>query len=363
MRRTLSLFLLVLMLFLQPLTAFADQTLTLTFMGDCTLGTEQIKQWIPYELVQTALEVGFDFFFKNVTFLTMNDDLSVINLESVLSDSANQEDKTKVYRFRAPREYVQIMTTSGIDACNIANNHTYDFGTQGYKSTQKTLTEAGVAWFGDRDYYLWEKNGIKIAFFGMWNSQFYNNRHWYAETIANLKENEGVNCVIFTFHCGQEYSPVHSSKQEQYAEFAVNAGADLIIMHHPHVLQGISTMQNRYVVYSLGNFVFGGNSKVRALQTMALQALLTFDDEGNFKGSQLKLYPMHISDDAEINHFQPVLVTGEAAARVLELVRADSTIDIPEMDEESGYVLLPYLSVENAEEAAEEAIAEATAGE
>lgn len=346
MRRAFSLLLMLLMLSF-PLIARADQTLTLTFMGDCTLGSEQIKQWIPYELVQKALEVGFDFFFKNVTPLTINDDLTVINLESVLSDSANQEDKNKVYRFRAPKEYVQIMTTSGIDACNIANNHIYDFGTQGYRNTQQTLTEAGIAWFGDRDYYIWEKNGIKIAFFGMWNSQYYSNRNWYASEIAELKEKQGVNCVIFTFHCGVEYSPVHTELQEKYANFAVSAGADLVIMHHPHVIQGITTMENRYVLYSLGNFVFGGNSKVRALQTMAVQALLTFGDDGQFKGSQLKLYPMHISDDAEINHFQPVMVTGEDAVKVLGLVRADSTIEIPDLDEEAGYVLLPYLDAEN----------------
>ncbi len=345
MRRLLPMLFAVLLL-ITPLAASADQTLTLTFTGDCTLGSEQIKQYLPDSLVQVAQQVGYDYFFENVRDLTMNDDLTVINLENVFSDYANEENKNKVYRFRAPKEYVKIITGSGVEACNLANNHTYDFGSQGLRNTKKTLDEAGIGWFGDRDYYIWEKNGIKIALFGMWNSQYQSNKEWYAEKIASLKEDEGVNCVIFTFHCGQEYSGVHNPSQEKFSKFAINAGCDLVVMHHPHVVQGITTINNRYVVYSLGNFVFGGNCKVRALETMVVQALLTFDDAGQFKGSQLKIYPMHISDDPEVNHYQPQRVAGEEAENVLELVRADSTIEIPAYDEELGCVVLPYLEAE-----------------
>ena len=335
--------LLLLLCLLLPAAALADQTLTFTFVGDCTLGSEEYRQNAEDALNAYVDRCGYDYFFQNVQFLMQHDDLTIINLESVLSDNAYGENKNKTYRFRGPTHFTEILTRSGIELCTLANNHTADYGSIGLNATHQALDAAGVGWCADEDIFLFEKDGVKVAFIAMVSSSFFNNREWYKQKVKSLKEEDGVNAVILCFHGGSEYNTVHNKYQENYARIATDAGTDLVIMHHPHVLQGITVMNNRYVCYSLGNFVFGGNCKVRALETMAVQAALTFDDEGVLQGSQLFLYPMHVSDDPVDNHYQPCLVTGEEAEQVLKLVQADSTLTIPAFDEETGRVTMDYL--------------------
>ena len=109
-------------------------------------------------------------------------------------------------------------------------------------------------------------------------------REQAARQIERMREEEGVNAVVFVFHAGREYSECRTEKQFQYARFAVDAGADLVIMHHPHVVQGISVLDGRSVCYSLGNFCFGGNRRVRALESLIVAAELTFADDGTYTG-------------------------------------------------------------------------------
>lgn len=341
MRRTL----LLLLCLLLPCSALADQTLTLTFVGDCTLGSEEYRQSAADSLNAYAEMYGYDYFFKNIQFLTQHDDLTIVNLESVLSDSSSGENKDKTYRFRGPTAFTEILTSSGIDLCTLSNNHTGDYGSIGLNATHRALDEAGVAWCAEDEIYIMERGDVRIAFIAMTSSTFFRDREWFKQKVRSLKEEDGMNAVIFCFHGGSEYNAAHNKYQENYARIATGAGCDLVIMHHPHVLQGITVMNSRYICYSLGNFVFGGNCKVRALQTMAVRAELTFDDAGKLLGTQLFLYPMHVSDDSAVNHYQPKLVYGDEAAAVMKLVQADSTFTLPAPDAETGIVTLDYLPV------------------
>ena len=168
-------------------SALAETTLHITFAGDCTLGSEEAMRNQASSFVSTITREGYDWPFANMQELFQNDDLTVVNLEGVLSDSNKQENKKKTFRFRGPTDYVNILTRSGIEAVNLANNHTQDFGKQGFTSTQQTLDAAGIGYFGGQTYYIWEKNGIKIAFFGMGSTGFNGNKKWAKEEIARLK--------------------------------------------------------------------------------------------------------------------------------------------------------------------------------
>lgn len=275
--------------------------------------------------------------------LFQNDDLTVVNLEGVLSDSNRNENKDKTYRFRGPTAFVDILTRSGIEAVNLANNHTQDFGKQGYTATQETLTAAGVGYFGSRSVYIFEKDGIKVAFFGLNSTAFNGNKAWAKEEIARLKQEEGVNAVVFTFHAGQEYGKHRNQAQETYAHYMIDAGADLIIGHHPHVVQGMEIYNNRTICYSLGNFSFGGNKEVRALETVVVDVALTFDDAGNYLGQQLTLYPANISGTYPENNYQPVLVSGDAAQDVMALIQNDTDYELAPYTDEAGCAQQPYL--------------------
>lgn len=324
-----------------------DQKLTLTFTGDVTLGSEARNADWPESFISTAEREGYDYFFKNWQDMFQNDDLTVVNLEGVLSDSAAQEDTSKTYRFRGPTDFAKILTGSGIDVCSVCNNHVYDFGTQGFNATRETLTNNGIGYFGYLDYYMFEKDGIKIAFFAVMLGWLTNNRPAFNEQLAKARE-EGANAVVVALHGGQEYITKHVKAQGTFSRKAIDdMGADLVIQHHPHVPQGIAIMSNRYICYSLGNFCFGGNVQIREMDTIVVQADMYFDEEKNYQGTQLRLYPAHISSSEEGNDFCPVPVTGEEAEKVLDKVRYDTKNYIPIMyDEEQGCATLAFLPAE-----------------
>lgn len=332
------------------LPASADKTVTITFTGDVTLGCEERVTGLEGSFNDYANRMGYGYFFRNMLELFSSDDLTVVNLEGVLSDSGAQENTKKTYRFRGTTDYVEILKSSSIELCSLANNHVMDYGNQGFRSTKNTLDENEIGYFGTRDYYIFEKDGIKIAFFSLLSSAYLNNWQWCRDRIKKLRESEEVNAVVFCFHAGREYSTTRNTPQEQYAKGAlVFMGADLVVMHHPHVLQGVDTMNNRYIFYSLGNFCFGGNMLIRALETAVLQADLVFSDEGEYLGQRARIYPARTSSAAEAvgdsNDYQPRFArNAEEAEAALALIQQDSpNITLGQWDPEKGCVELPFL--------------------
>ena len=324
--------------------ARADTTIRLTFAGDVTLGSEEKVRPKGYSLDSFAAVYGYDYFFAKVKNLFSADDLTIVNLEGVLSDSSEDENTDKTYRFRGPTDFVQILTSGSVEMVNLANHHTKDYGARGLADTKNTLAQAGVAHFGGTDVSIYEKAGVKIAFFGLsYSDMKKKDRQWAAQEIQRLKREEGVSAVIFTFHAGREYSEARTPQQQEYAKEIIQAGADLVIMHHPHVVQGMSIFDNRSALYSLGNFCFGGNKNVRAMEALVVVAELTFSDDGEYLGQQLSLYPAHISGTEPRSNYQPRLVTGKDAKRVMRLVQADTRFKLNPVDEETGIAVQDFL--------------------
>lgn len=343
MRRFLLMFLSCMML---ASTALADKTVTLTFTGDVTLGSEERKRAHDASFDSRVQESGYEYFFANVRDLFAQDDLTIVNLEGVLSDSSRNENKEKTYRFRGPTDFVNILPLGSIEVASVANNHTMDFGKQGYNATLETLQNAGLGAFGNKTVYLYEKDGVKIAFFSLNITVFNANKAWMKDEIARLKAEENVSAAVFILHAGQEYGKHRNKLQELGGHYAIDAGADLVIMHHPHVVQGLEIYKNRTICYSLGNFCFGGNKTVRALEAMIARATLTFSDSGEYLGQQLALYPCHISGTTPDNNYQPVLVTGETAADVMRLAQIDTDYELRPFSDEAGCALQDYLPAE-----------------
>ena len=352
MKKTAGMLLAMLLALLFAFPAGAEKKITLSFTGDVTLGGEDRVMREAGSFRDYAERMGYGYFLRNFVPLFSSDDLTVVNLEGVLSDSTSGKNKSKVYVFRGPSEYAQILTAASVEACAVSNNHVnQDYGTQGYRATLRTLEEYGIQYFGNDSWYIFEKDGVRIALYALVSSKINNSTDKMADTARRLREEEGVDAIILCFHAGQEYKAHRREDQERYARMAVRkVGADLVIMHHSHVLQGIDILQNRYVFYSLGNFCFGGNKEIRALNTMAIQADLFFDDDGTYTGQTVRLYPAHVASTAEkegdANDYQPKLVTGEGAAEALQLVQDDTPFEIPAFDEEKGYVELPFLPAE-----------------
>ena len=342
-----------------PAGAFAGRSVLLTFTGDCTLGSEEAKRANENSFDSVIGREGLSYPFEKVRFLFESDDFTVVNLEGVLSDSSSGENTGKTYRFRGPAEFVKILAGSSVEAAGLANNHTGDYGTRGLEDTQQILSEAGIAWFRTRTPFILEKDGIRIAFFAVNSFQeptFQNDLNWFRSEIRRVKQSGEAGAVVVLFHSGSEYDACHTVTQEKIGKSFIDNGADLIVMHHPHVVQGVAVYENRTMLYSLGNFVFGGNSEIRtkpyhtwevsSLYSLIVRVRLDFSDDGAFLGQEVELIPAFTSSDVPHNNFQPVPVRGDDAEPVYRAVQYDTAFPLPERTEEDGYcvIRLPYLN-------------------
>lgn len=344
---------LLLILLLSAATCgLAETTILMTFTGDCTLGSEENNRKKPDSFDSCMEKNGYDYCFANFREMFEQDDLTVVNLEGVLSDSSYQENKKKPFRFRGPTDFVKILTGSSVEAACIANNHIMDFGAQGEKSTREALEAAGVGWFRNENHYLYKHEGITIAFFALENSKYYSLRKKLPKIFRELKETGGVNAIVVCVHTGLEYRGKHDKAAAEMTNNLVNWGADLVVMHHPHVLQGMEIINNRNVFYSLGNFVFGGNNSIKtkvyssmtvtSLYTMVLQVKMTFSETGTYLGQQAVIYPAHISSDPQVNYYQPLRLNAEDAVPVREAIQRDTAFELPAIEEKDGLSLMEF---------------------
>lgn len=145
----------------------AEKHIRLTFAGDVTLGSEEKLRGEDFSLDTFAAQNGDSYFFAKVRALFDQDDLTIVNLEGVLSDSSRGKNKKKTYRFRGPADFSSILSAGGIEAVNLANNHTLDYGQGGYNATLDALDAQSIAHFGSRSTFIFEKHGLKIGFLGL----------------------------------------------------------------------------------------------------------------------------------------------------------------------------------------------------
>ncbi|MBP5729284.1 MAG: CapA family protein [Clostridia bacterium] len=340
--RSVCLILLVFSLVLVSGCAAAEKSILLTFTGDCTLGSEEATRPREDSFDSLAASKGYDYFFDNFRTMFENDDQTVINFEGVLSDNKFQESRTKRYRFRGPTEFVKILTGSSIEACSLANNHIGDFGKQGEESTKATLDANNIGWFQNYKYYIYEKEGIKVAFIALENRTVYKEFEKIKKMITKLKETGEANAIVVCWHTGLEYRGAHETNTESTSQALIRYGADLVVITHPHVLQGIQVYNNRCIFYSLGNFVFGGNSAIRtekfkidqtvtSLYSMVVQVKLLFTNDGKYLGQLPVIYPVYTSSAAPVNNYQPYRANAEEAEAVRAAIQQDSGFQLPEI--------------------------------
>jgi poly-gamma-glutamate synthesis protein (capsule biosynthesis protein) len=140
---------------------------------------------------------------------------------------------------------------------------------------------------------------------------------------AVAREKRGENVVIVSFHWGGEGSTEPNDDQRRLGRAAIDAGGDLVLGHHPHVIQGIETYRGREIVYSLGNFVFGGHSNPKDKDAIIYQATFAVRD-GRAAPAGSRALPVRVSSVTERNDYRPVLMEGPEKERVLARLRAAS---------------------------------------
>jgi poly-gamma-glutamate capsule biosynthesis protein CapA/YwtB (metallophosphatase superfamily) len=312
----------------------------LSFAGDCTLGGNE--SWMNYSTgtfmsVMAAQDNTYPFLLTQELF--GKDDYTLVNLEGVLSDSSKGINHDRKWNFRGYTKYADILTLGGIEAVTLGNNHSKDYSNYGLTQTKNTLTAAGIDYCDTKEICYYEKGDVKIAFLGFWETAFHSNKKWIKETIPKLKSQESCDAVVVLYHGGNEYSQNHSQTQTDDLHYAIDCGADLCIGHHPHVIQGVEVYKNRTILYSLGDFCFGGNRKPRTIEypTFIAGFELAFTSAG-YQYQQLTIHPFHISGTAPRNNFQPCPALGADASEVLGLIQADTSFPLNPHREGAGAV-------------------------
>lgn len=333
----------VLMLIMLAFGALAEtQIITVTCTGDFMPGSNDKVKTQDYAFQRYIEKYGYGYPFEKLQNLFANDDITLVNLECVLNDDA--PDSTSRLRFRGPTEYARIFPACSIEVANLANNHYDDYGMEAHLSTIEALESVGVKYCGSTEFGNYgcfvEVDGIKIGFTGVLPLYHKDNAKKVEQVFKDLKA-EGCQVIIASLHCGKEYNTIHGDIHDGYAKKLIGYGANIIVGNHPHVPQGINVLKGVTQIYSLGNSSFGGNTgvdeKIQVIQSNIAQFDLHFED-GQYIGHQLTLWPIHISGTSPENNYQPVLVEGEEAEKVMKKVKKD-TINVK---------LQPYVDGEGA---------------
>lgn len=289
--------------------------LTLNFTGDCILGTDEQFAWdTGFNAYYEAN--GPEYFLKNVRDIFEKDDLTIINMEGTLTEETTRADKQ--FAFKGDPEFVKILTSSSVEAANMANNHSHDYGEQSFQDTVNTLEENGIKTFGYDDTSVIEVKGVKIGFFGIYELDDHLERIPQVKSdIAKLKE-DGAEIIVAVFHWSNELVTVPDENQVTLAHLAIDEGADVVVGHHPHIIQEIGGYKGKTIAYSLGNFCFGGNTNPTEMDTIIFQQKFTVNGKHEIVDASYEVIPCSVSSAEGYNNYQPTPLTGEAADQVLQ---------------------------------------------
>jgi poly-gamma-glutamate synthesis protein (capsule biosynthesis protein) len=296
------------------------EVFTLTFTGDFTPGCMPGQFENPRAYVGTVGE-DYEYPFAHVRHLFEEDDFTFLNLEVVLGVGIGRQ-ANKTFVFSGPEEYVQIMTSSSVEGVTLANNHSEDFGTGGYENTRRVLEENGIIYVEKKSTTLYTtESGLTI---GLYADCFNFSESDIWENIACLWE-QGAEIVICAFHWGAEGAYQPNDKQVRYAHAAIDAGANLVVGNHPHVLQPIEAYHGGLIYYSLGNFSFGGNDHPKDYDSAIIQQQILRDHMGLVSIGETIIVPISISSAEDINNYQPIPYSpeDEGYQRVLDKLGGD----------------------------------------
>jgi poly-gamma-glutamate synthesis protein (capsule biosynthesis protein) len=259
----------------------APELIQMAFVGDILLasGVEALMK-----------KNGFDYPYKDVRDYLKQPDMTIGNLETPVTDRG--EILKKEYNYRSPPLALPALAEAGVDLVNLANNHVMDYGIDGLLDTIKHLDKAGIQHIGaGHDAteafkpVIIEKKGIKIAFLGFshivpdisWKAGV---KHpgvadtydYKAPVLAIQKARAQADLVVVIAHWGVERTDTPVPYQTDLAHRYIDAGADLVVGGHPHVLQGLEAYKGKWIAYSLGNFIFTTNGVKETLETFVLNA-------------------------------------------------------------------------------------------
>lgn len=293
---------------IEPVKLPKTSEIIISSVGDCTIGwDDQFSYAASLGDVFDKNNKDFSYFFKNTADIFKNDDITTANLETAFTNSTVKAKKE--YTFKAPPEFAKTLSAGYIEGVTLANNHTRDYLEQGFSDTKLALQKENIKYFGEGEKWITEVKGISFAFLGYRGFGYDKTFLKTLKSDIEALKNKG-SIVIINFHWGDEGSYYPNDIQKYLARYAVDSGADLIIGHHPHVVQGIERYKGKIIAYSLGNFAFGGNKNPKDKDALIFQTKFRFEDN-KLKAYGIKVIPCSVSSVTNINDYCPTPLVGD----------------------------------------------------
>ncbi len=291
------------------------KTFTVTLAGDTTLGSTDDLRKRDDCFERVAEEKGYGWFFSGLESLFATDDMTLVNFEGTLTEET--EKKEKKFNFKGPAEYTDILTMGSVEAVTVANNHTLDYGTKGRDDTIANLENAGITVSGNGQLGVFEKNGVKVGMTG-YCFPYKDGKKDISKDVKALRE-MGCQIVIASFHWGSEYREDFTGEQRSIGRAAIKAGADIVVGHHPHIVQGIESYNDSYILYSVGNLVFGGNVDPDDRDAYAARVTFTVHED-RAEAPEVVIVPLRLTALSDGTDYRPVIAEGEEADRIVNRI-------------------------------------------
>jgi poly-gamma-glutamate synthesis protein (capsule biosynthesis protein) len=256
-------------------------------------------------------------------------DIVFANLESQLSEQGGEtQHPVNNLIFTGPPAGAWSLQYAGVHVVSTANNHALDYGVRGLRETMRNLRDAGVGFVGtsgdSAQLYvplIVTRNDIRLALFGVTDVMNIENPVWKryvanADTGRLLPQirayRDSVDFIVVSYHGGEEYADVPTARTREFAAEAIRGGADLFLGHHPHVTYGVEEVEGKYIVHSLGNFVFRQPDRYWTQRSFALSATVAKDSTGT-RVARIRCLPV-------LAGLQPVFADGDEATRIQERI-------------------------------------------
>lgn len=309
--------------------------LTISAAGDVSLGILQIHGYAG-TFREMYDQQGPAYFLQNVKSVFEEDDMTIVNFEGVLTDSTDLVEKQ--YNIKGDPAYIEVLPLGSVEAVSFGNNHRMDYGRQGSDDTVALFEENGISYAYDDNIGIYETKGLRIGFVSV--NEVYDGEAvelWLEEGIRKLQEDE-VNLIIACCHWGIERDDYPEDYQKKLGKKCIDWGADLVLGCHPHVLQGIEVYNGKFIVYSMGNFCFGGNRNPKDKETMIFRQTFTFIDGVKQEDQQAGVIPCLISSVMSRNDYCPTPAEGDDFTSILERINTLSEPFGTKFGEDGCYV-------------------------
>lgn len=297
-------------------TVSKDVEITISAAGDVTLSSD-IKQYANVNFFAVYNKQKDDaYFFKNVKPIFEQDDMTIVNFEGTLSKRGSRVEKQ--WAFRGKPSYIKILNEGSVEAVAFANNHVRDYGQVSYTDTIDSFNQADIIYSSDAQVGIYETKGIKIGMISIQETSRSDAKTILRKAIKAMKKKK-PDLLIVSFHWGIERTSNITGSQKELSRIAIEeGGADLVLGHHPHVLQPIEKYKDAYIVYSLGNFCFGGNTNPPDKDTMIYQQTFRFHNDKPVLSQEIRIIPCSVSSVSYRNNYQPTPSTGKEKQRILK---------------------------------------------